>query len=50
MKQEFFIHFAKVKKFTKSRIHEIVVNIQKKNPLPGATSQGTRQTAAFAVG
>ena len=29
MKQEFFIHFAKVKKFTKSRIHEIVVNIQK---------------------
>ena len=31
MKQEFFIHFAKVKKFMKSRIHEIVVNIQKKS-------------------
>jgi len=58
MKQEFFIHFAKVKKFTKSRIHEIVVNIQKKIlcrvppprahgkrlPLPWARSQGTRQS------
>ena len=58
MKQEFFIHFAKVKKFTKSRIHEIVVNIQKKIicrvppprahgkrlPLPWARSKGTRQS------